>query len=374
MQVKYFKCGRKNSNQQKKLNEMSTDLTEYQQLVNEALEARLTRCKGLVPEHLLEVLRGYLLNGGKRLRPLLLMLCCEAFGGKATDVVSAAMAVEMYHNWALIHDDIIDHDALRRGRPSGHVIGAHEGAEAFGLSESASAEYGESVAILAGDLLQGMAAETMSAMVSLYPTITPQIVAKMFGRMGRELIGGEQLDVELSHMPFPKVSETLVQLMITGKTGALLRFCTATGTAFGLNSVEDDRVFAMGRFGNLFGVSFQFQDDLLGVFGDTAKLGKPVGSDIREGKRTLLAVRTLAGLDDSRRKRFLELYGQHGLSLADIEEVRALMRESGAVESVQKSAEKVLNDAVTVLIGVMPPSAERRLLQELSFSMLKREV
>ena len=353
---------------------MSTDLTDYQRLVNDALETKLTRCKGLVPEHLLEVLRGYLLNGGKRLRPVLLMICCEAFGGKAADVIPAAMAVEMYHNWSLIHDDIIDHDALRRGKPSGHLIGAQEGEATFGLSGDARAEYGESVAILAGDLLQGMAAEAMASMAGVYPKIIPHVISKMFGRMGRELIGGEQLDVELSHMPFTKVSEPLVQLMITGKTGALLRFCTATGTAFGLNSVEDDRVFAMGRFGNLFGVSFQFQDDLLGIFGDTAKLGKPVGSDIREGKRTLLAVRTLAGLDDSRRRRFLELYGQPGITQADIDEVRALMRESGAVESVQKSAEKVLNDALIVLQGVMPPSAEYRLLVNLSLSMLKREV
>ncbi len=353
---------------------MSTELTEYSRLVNDALEARLARCKGLVPEHLLEVMRGYLLNGGKRLRPTLLMLCCEAFGGKAADVVPAAMAVEMYHNWSLIHDDIIDHDALRRGRPSGHVIGAQEGVEAFGLSKDTAAEYGESVAILAGDLLQGMAAEAMATMASAYPKITPLVISLMFGRMGRELIGGEQLDVELSHMSFPKVSETLVQLMITGKTGALIRFCTATGAAFGLNSVEDDRVFAMGRFGNLFGVSFQFQDDLLGIFGDTAKLGKPVGSDIREGKRTLLAVRTLSGLEEGKRKRFLELYGQSNITQADIEEVRVLMHESGAVESVKKTAEKLLNDALAVLHGVMPPSAECRQLEELSLSMLKREV
>ncbi|MBP5638423.1 MAG: polyprenyl synthetase family protein [Victivallales bacterium] len=353
---------------------MSTDLTAYQQMVNEALETRLARCKGVIPEHLLEVLKGYLLNGGKRLRPVLLMLCSDAFGGKAADVVPAAMAVEMYHNWSLIHDDIIDHDSLRRGRPSGHVIGAREGVEFFGLSESKAAEYGESVAILAGDLLQGMSVEAMCSMHSSYPTIIPAIVMKMFGRMGRELIGGEQLDVEFSHMPFEKVSETLVQLMIAGKTGALIRFSTATGTSLGLNSIDDDRVNAMGRFGNLFGISFQYQDDLLGVFGDTAKLGKPVGSDIREGKRTLLAVRTLNGLDENKRKRFLELYGQPDLTLADIDEVRRLMVESGAVESVKKSAEKTLNEALNVLHGVMPPSAEHRMLVELSLSMLKREV
>lgn len=353
---------------------MSTELSEYRKMVEEGLTQRLARCKGTIPEHLLTVLRGYLGGGGKRLRPTFVMLCCEGFGGRAADVVAAACAVEMYHNWTLIHDDVIDHDRVRRGKPAGHVLGASEGEESFGLRGEQAADYGTSVAILSGDLLQGLALEMLGSLAGAFPQVVPWLMCRMSGRLGRELIGGEQLDVELSHMPFSKVSEPFVQLMTAGKTGALFRFCMECGTALGLNSIDDERIAGMGSFGNKWGVSFQLQDDLLGIFGDAEKLGKPIGSDIREGKRTMLAVRTLAGLSPAKRERFLALYGQQEVSVSDIEEVRELMRESGAVESVRKTAGKILTDALTTLQGLMPPSREYQLLRNLSLEMLDREV
>ena len=200
------------------------------------------------------------------------------------------------------------------------------------------------------------------------------MLCRMSGRLGRELISGEQLDVELSHMPFEKVTEVMVRLMMTGKTGALFRYTTECGTALGLNTVADERVSAMGRYGNLIGLSFQLQDDLLGIYGTEAKLGKPIGSDIREGKRTLLAVRTLNGLSGAKRERFLQLYGcNHEVSADDILEVRSLMEESGAKEQVIKSATKLTYDAEELLMGVTPPSPQQKLLSQLTLSMLKRQ-
>ena len=337
---------------------MGLDLAARRKLVDEMLGRQLDRCRGQVPEHLLNVLEGYLSGGGKRVRPLLMMLCCEGLGGSAEDIVPAAAAVEMYHNWTLIHDDVIDHDARRRGRPTGHVIGSREGSETFGLGGTAAGDYGISVAILSGDLLHGLSLELLASLAPSYPKVIPALLQRMSGRLCRELIGGEQLDVELSHMPFERVGESLMQLMMNGKTGALFRFA----------------ISAMGIFGSKFGLSFQLQDDLLGIFGSDQKLGKPVGSDIREGKRTLLAARTLLGLEGGRRARFLELYGKADVTSGDIAEVQELMLESGAAESVRKSAARILEQALQTLRGVMAPSEACLALESLTMDMLSREV
>ncbi len=353
---------------------MGLDLAARRKLVDEMLGRQLDRCRGQVPEHLLNVLEGYLSGGGKRVRPLLMMLCCEGLGGSAEDIVPAAAAVEMYHNWTLIHDDVIDHDARRRGRPTGHVIGSREGSETFGLGGTAAGDYGISVAILSGDLLHGLSLELLASLAPSYPKVIPALLQRMSGRLCRELIGGEQLDVELSHMPFERVGESLMQLMMNGKTGALFRFAMECGAALGLDSIEDERISAMGIFGSKFGLSFQLQDDLLGIFGSDQKLGKPVGSDIREGKRTLLAARTLQGLEGVRRARFLELYGKADVTSGDIAEVQELMRESGAAESVRKSAARILEQALQTLRGVMAPSEACLALESLTMDMLSREV
>lgn len=349
------------------------DLSSYRQLIEEQLHMRLEQCNRLVPQHLMSVIRGYLEHGGKRLRPILVMLSCEGFGGSTKDAVVAGAAVEMYHNWTLMHDDIIDHDALRRNRPTGHIIGAENGVKFLGLDANAARDYGISVAILAGDMLHGLAVETLGVLRDSYPDVIPTLMFQMSGCLGRELIGGEQMDVELSHRAFESVNEPLVRLMMTGKTGALLRYALQCGTALALNTLRDSRIALMGRFGNMLGTSFQLQDDWLGIFGDETKLGKPVGSDIREGKRTLLAVKTLQMLTGADRERFLELYGNAEVTEQDIDTVRQLMRASGAGDYVKKVAAASCAEALVVLGNAMPQSKQYQMLVELTQSLMTRE-
>lgn len=353
---------------------MGKDLAEYREQVNGELERQLAHCRHKVPEHLLKVVEGYLTHGGKRIRPLLLLLCCEGMGGSWTSALPAAAAVEMYHNWTLIHDDVIDHDVRRRGQATGHVIGACEGAATFGLAPEQASDYGVCVAILSGDLLHGLSLESLSSLFSSYPRVAPTLFSRMSGRLCRELIGGEQLDVELSHLAFERVNESLIQLMMNGKTGVLFRYAMEFGAALGLNSIVDDRIRVLGDFGSKFGLSFQLQDDLLGIFGSDAKLGKPVGSDIREGKRTLLAAKTLQGLSGDERQRFLELYGKPEVGQDEIEEVRRLMNGTGAPEAIRQKARVLLEQAIDSLHKAMAASEARQTIEDLTLEMLSREM
>jgi geranylgeranyl diphosphate synthase type II len=230
------------------------------------------------PAVLSAAIRHSLLGSGKRLRPLLVFLAAEACGGPAQEAMPAACAVEMIHTYSLIHDDLpaMDDDDMRRGRPSCHV------------------EFGEAMAILAGDALQARAMEILAR--DIHP---PQLAAECCATLARAagpaaLVGG-QVDDILSELQGGDV--TRLESIHRRKTGAMINVSLRLGALVARASVE--QLSALEAYGDKLGLTFQIVDDLLDLDGNEVSMGKRLGKDSTRGKLTFPAV---LGVEDSRRR------------------------------------------------------------------------
>lgn len=331
----------------------------------------------ILPAYLKESVKDYPCRGGKRLRPAIVMWSCGLLGGKPESAKFAAAAVEIYHNWTLVHDDIIDNDKMRRGKPSAHFMTAKFAERKFGMKPDEALTYGKNFAMLAGDIQQGWASNILlkSVKSGVSPELTIHLSRQLHELVNRDLISGEALDVEMPLLKLDKLNPVMIEKMLNLKTGALLRYCAGTGALIGLGSAksaDDKRVKKLGEFASLSGIAFQLKDDWLGIFGNEKKLGKPIGSDLAEGKPTLLIYHTWKSLDSSGRKKLLSLLGKQSYSAKEIELVRMMIRESGTEIKVLKRAEFLANSAKNILMD-FPDNKYRRLLLELADYLTKRE-
>lgn len=223
--------------------------------------------------HLLYAPAGYALEGGgKRLRPVMLMMAAEAFGRDAMSVARQAAGVEMFHNFTLVHDDVMDRSDLRRGR------------------ETVQKRWGESTAILSGDAMLTLASELICPDEDAYL----RKILRVFNRMALDVYEGQCLDMEFEMRPDVTLDEYV--RMTELKTGALLGGSAQIGAL--LAGASDKDAQAMYEYGRHLGVAFQIQDDYLDVYGDAATFGKPIGGDILNNKKTYLLL-TAFGKDNS---------------------------------------------------------------------------
>lgn len=216
------------------------------------------------PAGLYEPVRYALEGGGKRLRPLLAVQACLACGGTVDDVIDAALGLEMFHNFTLVHDDIMDHSDTRRGRPS------------------VAARYGENQAILSGDAMLTLA----SRLVARVPQQAAARVVAEFNEMALRVYEGQQLDTEFESRKNVSVAEYFE--MISLKTGALLAAACRIGALAG--GADDATADALAEYGMELGLAFQLRDDWLDTFGDEATFGKPIGGDIINEKETWMLI------------------------------------------------------------------------------------
>lgn len=210
-------------------------------------------------------MRYTLLAGGKRLRPVLMLAFCRACGGDDAAALPAACSLEMLHTYSLIHDDLpcMDNDELRRGRPSNHIA------------------FGECTATLAGDALQALAFETVLS-APLPPARALRCAQLLAAAAGLEgICGGQQLDLAWEGRALDRSD---LETIHRRKTGALISAACRMGVAAAGGTPQQDR--AAAAYADALGLAFQIRDDLLDVIGDEAALGKPIGSDRAEGKRT----------------------------------------------------------------------------------------
>ena len=258
------------------------DLSAWSAQQLDAIEQALSQWvanpqNGFVPAGLGEAMRYAVLDGGKRLRPLLVMAACEAAGGNAEAALRAACAVELIHAYSLVHDDMpcMDNDVLRRGKPTVHV------------------QFGEAQALLAGDALQALAFELLTpADGSISAPIQAalcRLLAKAAGYQG--MAGGQAID--LASVGLPLTSEQLHE-MHRLKTGALLQASVLMGAACG--SASQGAQSALQSYGAAVGLAFQVVDDILDVTADAATLGKTAGKDAAQDKPTFVS---LMGLQSS---------------------------------------------------------------------------
>lgn len=327
-----------------------------------------------IEPHLREVTGAYLEHRGKCIRPALVTFACLAADGDRKDAIQAAAAAEMFHTWTLMHDDIIDHDNFRRGRPTAHVRGATLGQRDLALQPDTAAEYGTDLAILAGDLLHGLAADMLMSTTHAAPDIILELSRRMCFKLTAELLTGEQLDVRLSLTPWCDVTEHAIMQMMRLKTGALLAFCSETGAAIAENRTPDSSptARALADFAHLCGLAFQMKDDLLGVFGDASQFGKPIGSDLREDKRTVLILRTLRNATPAERTRMHSILGKKDADDTAIADARTIIRGTGAEREVTELSNDCVNKALAILQNSFRENDAAILLRHWALNMLAR--
>ncbi|MGV9884461.1 polyprenyl synthetase family protein [Streptomyces sp. NPDC003006] len=253
-------------------------------------------------------------RAGKMMRPALALLACEAVGGETAAGVPAAVAVELVHNASLLHDDLIDGDRLRRGRPA------------------VWSEMGTAAAVLAGDALFFLAVQVLDQ----GPPSLRATEARELTGAEQELIEGEYADIQMENTVGPSVEE--VQATAAGKTGALVAAACALGALAG--GGDEHRVTHLRAFGAHLGAAFQLVDDLLGIWGDPRRTGKPVGSDLAARKKSLPVAAAL-GADGPAAHQLRELYAGPGpLSPAEQELAARLVEQAGGRAWAKKEGER----------------------------------
>ncbi len=273
------------------------------------------------PEVLYDASRHLILAGGKRLRPFLTMKTCEAVGGDPKDAVPYSAALEMLHNFTLIHDDVMDNDSLRRGAQTVHT------------------KWGMPIAIVAGDLLFAKVFEvlTLYAPKSLSDRKIRSCI-EIVTKATIELCEGQALDVSFPNTK--DVSEEDYLAMVGGKTCALFLACAEVGATVGGGKKRQIR--ALGKFAWDAGIAFQLMDDYLGATADEKTLGKPIGSDLREGKKTLIIIHALKNAKPRQKEQILSILGKNSASRVEIEETHHLLKEIGSIDYTLTMADKYI--------------------------------
>ncbi|AEH06736.1 polyprenyl synthetase family protein [Methanothermococcus okinawensis] len=255
-----------------------------------------------------------LFAGGKRIRPYLATLTYMLKKDNLDEILPPAVAVELIHNYTLIHDDIMDNDDERRGRTTVHV------------------EYGEPIAILAGDLLYAKAFEAIS---NIKDPKKAHEVLKALSKACVEVCEGQAMDMEFEDRD--KISLDDYFEMISKKTGALIIAPIEIGAI--MAECTDEERNALYEYAKRIGMTFQIQDDVLDLIGDNKKIGKPVGSDIREGKKTVIVLHALENLPNNKKERLLKILGNNNATDEEIKEAIDILGDSiNYAKNIMKNA------------------------------------
>ena len=319
-----------------------------------------------------EAMNAFLLDGGKRLRPLFAYCGYLAAGGKDDEaIVRAVSSLELLQACALIHDDLMDGSDTRRGKPSIHrwFEGIHQSEELAGSATN----YGSSAAVLLGDLalvwsdqMLHRSGVTSEALIHCLP---------IFDEMRVELMAGQFLDVHEQALATQSVARSLK--IARYKSG---KYTVERPLHFGVTLAQPDGekrqsyMTIFSEFGLPLGEAFQLRDDLLGVFGDPSITGKPVGDDLREGKRTVLMAMTHDRASEQQERIISKLFGDPSLSDAGIEELQMIITNTGAGEHVEELIEKLTLTALDALNREEIDEVTHALLSELASNAVRRSV
>ncbi|MFE5603644.1 polyprenyl synthetase family protein [Streptomyces coelicoflavus] len=286
-------------------------------------------------------------RGGKTVRPALALLSAVAVGAVPSDAVPAAVAVELVHDFTLLHDDVIDGDALRRHRPAAWSL------------------FGTPAAVLTGDALLVAALRVLA-----------QVPEGRSGAAVRELVGTllELVEGQSRDVAFEKAHEVSVTdylAMAAGKTGALIGCACALGGV--LAGADTVRVGGLREFGRSLGVAFQCADDILGIWGRSARSGKPVGADLAARKKSLPVVAALAA-PGTAAERLREMYRTPPRpGEADVDLARRLVEEAGGRQAAEEEARRHLAAALRSLSLARPTADAYRQLHDIAWAMTRRE-
>jgi len=282
------------------------------------------------PKNFYDALRYIPLSGGKRLRPIIAMLTCEVVGGVPENTIPFGVSLEYMHNATLVHDDIIDEDKWRRGMPTTHE------------------KYGLPFAILAGDALIG---ETYKMLSYLAPpelnSVTYKELIRSIAVAAKNFYEGEALDIEFAHRFDVSIPEYMI--MIEKKTGQLYYLAGKGGALIGKGNKKE--IESLAKYGLLFGLMFQMKDDLLNVLTKQSALGKQlIGSDILNGKRTLMVVHTLSKANVKQIKKLKKILGNPKATQKDVMEIIDIFKKLGSIAYAQNKLKEFSNQAKELLV------------------------
>jgi geranylgeranyl diphosphate synthase, type II len=302
------------------------------------------------PEGLYTPIDYIMSSGGKRLRPLLSLMGAHLFSARPAEALPVAMAVEIFHNFSLVHDDIMDEAPLRRGRPSVHEL------------------YGLNAGILSGDAMLILAYEYLSRAGS--DAAASGQLLRLFNEVALEVCEGQQYDMEFESRNDVTIEEYL--RMIELKTAALIGGSLQMG-AVAVGAPEAD-ARQLRQFGRGIGVAFQLQDDMLDTFGDPERFGKRVGGDIVQNKKTFLILKAQQLAKGADARRLQELMQSHPEDeQAKVEEVTALLRSLHIPEWAAEQKQAFQNQAFAALAAVNTLDDRKVPLRELAEQLLERQ-
>lgn len=317
-----------------------------------------------------DALEDYLLEGGKRLRPLFAYAGFISTG-RTPDVhaIRAMASLELLQACALIHDDLMDGSDTRRGKPAlhRHFENLHRSQAMAGLSE----QFGEAAAVLLGDLAlvwsdhmlhqSGIKEDSLMAALSIHD------------EMRIELMAGQYLDVREAGEPNPSVERSLrIARYKSGKYTIERPLHLGCVIAEPMSISEKERLNILSAFGLPLGEAFQLRDDLLGIFGDPSETGKPAGDDLREGKRTVLMAMTFEKLNETHSAELRKYLGNPNLTESEVDRARALITESGAVKDIELLIERLAEEAVTAAQSDLIAAESQEFFLALADSAVKR--
>ncbi len=312
-------------------------------IVNKFLNSKL---KGN-PKKLYDAAGHLIVHGGKRLRPYMVIRSCQILGGRVSNAILAASAVEMIHNFTLVHDDIMDNDDMRHGVPTVHK------------------KFGMPIAILAGDVLFSKAFQIITeSKLSVNATI------KLVSRLSKACVDvceGQLLDVKMAEeKKIPTQAEYIT--MIGKKTAALFDVSCAMGAICATNKSND--ISNLSSFGRNLGIAFQITDDLIGVMGDPKVTKKPVGNDLREGKKSLPILMAIKSAKGKNKKIILKAFGNSKATRNELNKAVGVIRSLGIEENVRKQALKYAEKAEKSLVKYSG-SAKTELIALLDFVVMR---
>ena len=299
------------------------------------------------PKKLYEAMAHIPLAGGKRLRPLMAQLTCEMVGGEGSKSIPFAAALEVIHNFTLVHDDVMDDDDLRHGVSACHTV------------------YGLPTAILAGDSLFAYAFEMITE-TKVSDNIKSELVRHTAYTV-RRIAEGQQMDINFEEEE--TIDPELYIEMIRLKTSILFGSAAYGGALIG--GKEKDEANSLRQMAIWVGLGFQIWDDYLDATASAEVLGKPAGSDIKQGKRTLLVIEALNRIKNEERNELIDILDNKDNTEADVERAVDIMSRCGALDSCREQALGYLNGAKKT-IARYPENNARTLLEELLEYMVTR--
>jgi geranylgeranyl diphosphate synthase, type I len=296
------------------------------------------------PEKIYEAASYLIEHGGKRLRPYMVIKSCEILGSTIKQALPAAAAIEMVHNFTLIHDDIMDNDEMRHGVPTTHM------------------KFGIPVGILAGDILFSKAFETISHDPKIPNDVRLALVFNL-AKACSDVCEGQALDIMMSQSKKIPTEKQYIA-MIEKKTSALFAAACAMG-AISANTKSKD-VTNLSSFGRNLGIAFQIVDDLIGIIGDPKITKKPVGNDLREGKKSLPILLAINKASGQKKEIILNAFGNSTISKKELENAVRVISSMGIENAVRKKAIQYSNAAKKSLSSYKG-SAKKELLSLLDF-------